>query len=313
MRCSPRLNNGVSLKHLCIGQKTSGVDDDFIDNTDFNLLHQEKTTPTKVNWNNKTLSLRCSPRLNSGKSTKHLSDGPTMSEVAGLQVSPSLLFDTYEDLYCHMSTYAQQNGFKINKSNHHCKQETKDGKAKILERFPVGSLDLKTNFVQRGVIKCSSESGCKFEVRFTHVKDEKDNVYKYIIKQEGFNLEHSGHLLTVANTESRRVSYEMIHREKQLTDKELHFLCDLAIFTGDNVGKIRTNMQRRFPGHNYDSNLLKRVVNKYRDEFYGKGRDQINKLIRLGIEERERGGAFDLYSDDTYRFTWQCFFKKWHT
>ena len=64
---------------------------------------------------------------------------------------------------------------------------------------------------------------------------------------------------------------------------------------------IRINMQRKFLGQTYSTDLIKRVVNKYRDDYYGKGREQINALMRRAEAEKKRGGAFESNIDDTLR------------
>jgi hypothetical protein len=128
-----------------------------------------------------------------------------MLENGMLELCPSMLFATFTDLEEHLQTYSLQKGFTFKKASaHHYKKETDEGKKKISQRFPVGSLESETNFIQRGTFKCTSAASgsCKFEVRFTHVLDENDNVYKYIIKKEGFNLEHSGHTFKVTKTDT---------------------------------------------------------------------------------------------------------------
>lgn len=299
---SPNVEDDIGSNAPLVLEIQSAVETEFEDTKvpAFSTF-QGETTPQKTTIHD-VLSLRCSPRLNNGKSIKHLCKDQKMLEDGTLQICAQMLFDTFEEMYEYVLKFSQQNGFTISRSTHRYKKESENDKAKIFERFPVGSFALKTSFTQRGTFKCTSGSGCPFEVRFTHVKNAKDNTYKYGIKPEGLNLEHNGHAFKIPKLNKEgSVCFELIHREKELTRCEAHFIRDLAIFTCDNIGKIRENMQRKYLNRNYESNLLKRVVNKYRDDYFGKGRDQINQLVRHGNQMKENGGAFDLYIDGTFR------------
>lgn len=278
---------------------------------------QSLQTPTKDNtgttFHNDVTITRCSPRLNGGKSTKKTySDNATVSQDGKVLLYPNLMFETAAELNDHIQNYAKQNGFLISKAHTYYDCETVAKTEAARQRFPTESFNVtvgkdgkKKGPPQRGRFRCNAAKvPCNWSVNFTHAKlPAKDGIvnYKYVIKPEGFNLVHTPHRLLAVPEDEHAGSYSDIFSERQLNAEEKAFICSQALYSSDNVGKIRLNMQRKFPNRTYSADLLKRVTNKYRDDFFGKGRDQINELISRGLAEKERGGAFEHNIDDSLR------------
>jgi hypothetical protein len=317
LRCSPRIIDQKMQKAIvCSNEKEMRSDKDDSNG-------DGKMPPVTIDWTVKTPQkngaardvtiLRCSPRLNFGKTQKDACDPKEKVFVNNgkLQLYPGMEFDTFNELQNHVESYGLQNGFIVSNSHNYYKYESNEEQERVRQRFEPGSYCVtigkdgkRMGPAYRGKFMCNKHGKCNWRVLYTHacLPERGNNKYKYLIKTNDFNLLHSQHEMHVSLIESC-CSAIHVKSEKQLTTDEQKYLCDLAIYTNENIGKIRGSMQKKFQGRTYDTNLLTRVVKKDRDDYHGKGRDKINDLRKRGEWEKSRGGAYDEYIDDTFRLT----------
>jgi hypothetical protein len=281
IRCSPRLNNGSPLKILN-DQNNGNVATKATNNV---------ATPKKLPGTSHTI--RCSPRLNDGSTIKFLFDQHQHNAVNNYQttnekltVSVGMKFETSDNLESYLKRYAAENGFLFGKSFTNYKEEKEKGENMISNN--------KKKIVQFGQMYCRGKSKdvkCTYCIRFTNTK-----VGEYIITN-GSCLSHTVH--TMLNIEINGI--ENVQYEQQLTSEELQFMNELAQFSGDSMAHIRNRLQYKFPKRSYCDNLLFRIIKKFRDDFFGPGRELIMELMKLGEFHKNHGGAFEYLIDDTFR------------
>jgi hypothetical protein len=270
-------------------------------------------SPKRCDATREVTIIRCSPRLNRGVSEKRLIDNGKKDIDGMLQIVPKLAFDSFKELHKHMLIYSMQKGFLFKMSNtYYEERKGSKGRRHIEERFPIGQYDIavanrkrdptlprhETGFACRGRFLCMERS-CPWVVHYTHQNTESHGSvkYQYVIKSESMQLIHSQHPMKEVAT-GTSPNYDMVCRKAQLTDSEISHLRERALYgTEKNIAKIKMEMTRKFK-RNFRSRLLRRIINKYRDKFYGNGRDQIPDLVKWGELERQNGGAFKMFSDN---------------
>lgn len=268
------------------------------------IARKMESTPRKGNDKGSDLAVRCSPRLNSGATTRVAATFDQENEIF-----PGMAFATESDLMAYMNRIGLQNGFVVSKSCEYYPCESKDEIQKVTDRFPIGSWSATVSNtgkpkgpVYRGKFICNAKGRCVWCVRFTHARTE--GGYRYIVKSEGLNLTHSQHPMVDVRTGNNEKSFLNVgkkHSEKQITTEENKHIAFLACYTSDNTTKIRTAMENKFSGTSYEYNVLSRIVKKHRDCHFGLGRDKMSHLIQLGIDEVKRGGTFVHELDDCLR------------
>ena len=68
------------------------------------------------------------------------------------------------------------------------------------------------------------------------------------------------------------------------------------------MAKTKEIMSEEFRGREFQTNLLKRVVNKFKDGIYGVDRHRIDELFSLGLDIKKNGGEFTCgHSPDIFR------------
>ena len=258
--------------------------------------------------------IRCSPRLNRGNTEMRIADHGRKYLDGQLRISAELAFNLFQELNDHVVCYAKQEGFRVKMSNtYYDEEDGSKGRSMIEKRFPIGQYDKAvakrganrtlprhvTGFVCRGKFQCAAK-GCSWLFHFAHRQARgPGDKFHYVIKSEGLNLLHSNHHFTAVSVGNCPQNYDLVDRQKDLTEEELLYLQDRAkIGLGKDVAKVKIEMARKFFNRNYKSDLLRRVLVKYSEEYFGKGHDKIPALVRMGECERERGGAFRVYIDD---------------
>jgi hypothetical protein len=197
-----------------------------------------------------------------------------------LHLSHGMKFYTSHHLISHFEKYAKQNGFLFARSFTYCSKQNE-----ITEEA--------NKVVRRGRMQCTrgmNDEKCSYCVRFALIGGE------YVISDSSC-FTHTEHPMLNVKINGK----DVVQYAQQLTEEELKFTAILAKFCGESLAKIRLRIQQQFPDRAFHPPLIKRVVEKMRDEYFGPGRDGIKKLIELGEFHKNNGGAFEFFLDGTMR------------
>jgi hypothetical protein len=93
----------------------------------------------------------------------------------------------------------------------------------------------------------------------------------------------------------------LIRSEAHLREAEHAFLMTLGTSLG--ASRIRTLMRQFWPTHEYDGDLLQRMIRKAKNNAYGGDAHAMNAFIAACNDERTRGGVVDLQFGQDMRLT----------
>ena len=233
VHCNPpsKMNDNVTTEvddDANLFFKMNDSDTDEGDDDDKKIPAVVVETPTKGNKAiDEATIIRCSPRLNNGRTEKEFHDDVVVSKEGKVLLRPNIMFETAEALNSHIQSYAKQNGFLVSKAHTYYDCDSDVKKDSISQRFPLGSFCVKKGKdgrdkgpLQRGRFMCNAaKAQCTWQLNFTHTKlpvKHSDFSYKYMIKPEGFNLTHTPHRMLGITINECVGTYDLVYSERQL-------------------------------------------------------------------------------------------------
>lgn len=164
------------------------------------------------------------------------------------------------------------------------------------EAYHIGNRQYK--IPKRGHFYCNHKE-CPFFVPFTHMAEKGSKQKQYIIK--GFVASANGNKNLCLSHNHQTVDtgidgYVEVKMEKDMYVDEIEFVKNASLLR-TRMPSLQEAMTKKFQGRMFDSQMLHRIIKRYRDTTVGPNRHRLPDLIKMGEEAKANGGAWEVVPD----------------
>ena len=209
--------------------------------------------------------IRCSPRIQKS----------SMPMVG-------MTFDTESTMDNFVNQYASENGFSVtNNTNYHNGEKAR--------KLSGGTRD---KMLARGYYYCHKrQKSCPFQIKYTYDTEKK----QYRLNE--VKLDHSAH-----GRKDVLINGKTYIKHEKDVQPEMHSFFSTLVLAGTvDMPNLKQALSVAFPHVIFETNLIKRVVAKYKSAHFGDDPHRLKDLWAVGDKIRADGGLFEIDVDDSYR------------